>query len=160
MISNKEIYDMGFEIGKTKVLSVGKLLQLNSACRMQDRNTILSILLPAYLGAKISFPEELFMNVENIEFMLCYQIGLVAGNAKENATFDGFISLADASERFNVPQATILSAIKRGAFKIDEDCRKIGRDWIFKVSSLQDKYVVEEVELYGIEDDYTDKEEE
>ncbi|HBH3160568.1 TPA: hypothetical protein KSI97_003679, partial [Clostridioides difficile] len=62
MISNKEIYDMGFEIGKTKVLSVGKLLQLNSACRMQDRNTILSILLPAYLGAKISFPEELFMN--------------------------------------------------------------------------------------------------
>ncbi|MDV9723697.1 hypothetical protein RHG08_20630 [Clostridioides difficile] len=160
MISNKEIYNMGFEIGKTKVLSVGKLLQLNSACRMQDRNTILSILLPAYLGARISFPEELFMNVENIEFMLCYQIGLVAGNAKENATFDGFISLADASERFNVPQATILSAIKRGAFKIDEDCRKIGRDWIFKVSSLQDKYGVEEVELYGIEDDYTDKEEE
>ncbi|MCC0752649.1 hypothetical protein KGF47_18175 [Clostridioides sp. ZZV13-5731] len=140
MISNEEIYDMGFKIGRTKVLSVSKLLQLNTACRMQDRNAIMGILLPAYISIGVNFPEELFENLENIEFMLAYQLGLTAGNAKENATFSGFISLADASERYNIPQATLLSAIKRGAFEDGEDCKKIGRDWIFKVSALEEKY--------------------
>lgn len=54
--------------------------------------------------------------------------------------FDGLITLKDASILFSRAESTLKESIRRGYFKVDEDCKKFGTVWVFDISALEKRY--------------------
>ena len=54
--------------------------------------------------------------------------------------FSKLISLKEGSELVNKEESTIRKHILNGKFKIGYDCKKFGKQWIFKIEALEKFY--------------------
>ena len=58
----------------------------------------------------------------------------------ENEKFKDLISLKDAATMFNKEESTLRRNIKNGFFKEWQDCIKFGKQWVFDIKALENKY--------------------
>ncbi|HBF4547302.1 hypothetical protein O0E53_18850 [Clostridioides difficile] len=140
---NKELYNLGFKIGSDNVLSRNKILELNDAIyRYQDRNKAFEIILKAFMKLDIPMPNEIVENLDNYEVIVNFVMGVYNGYIEQLNNFSNFISLSDASKKYNKAESTLKENIKNGKFVEGVDCRIFGRSWVFNVNALEREYGV------------------
>lgn len=57
--------------------------------------------------------------------------------------FDDLLSLKEAAELYNREESTLRRAISNGKLVEGEDCKKFGKQWVIKKSSMERVYVEE-----------------
>ncbi|VFD48935.1 Uncharacterised protein [Clostridioides difficile] len=138
---NKELYNLGFKIGSENVLSRNKILELNDAIyRYQDRNKTFEIILKAFMKLDIPMPAEIIENLDNYEVIVNFVVGVYNGYIEQLNNFSNFISLSDASKKYNKAESTLKQNIKNGKFVEGVDCRLFGKSWVFNIDSLEREY--------------------
>ncbi|EGT4848722.1 TPA: hypothetical protein ACXDUQ_003889 [Clostridioides difficile] len=138
---NKELYNLGFKIGSENVLSRNKILELNDAIyRYQDRNKAFEIILKAFMKLDIPMPAEIIENLDNYEVIVNFVVGVYNGYIEQLNNFSNFISLSDASKKYNKAESTLKQNIKNGKFVEGVDCRLFGKSWVFNIDSLEREY--------------------
>ncbi|PBF40833.1 hypothetical protein BGU48_10760 [Clostridioides difficile] len=138
---NKELYNLGFKIGSENVLSRNKILELNDEIyRYQDRNKAFEIILKAFMKLDIPMPAEIIENLDNYEVIVNFVVGVYNGYIEQLNNFSNFISLSDASKKYNKAESTLKQNIKNGKFVEGVDCRLFGKSWVFNIDSLEREY--------------------
>lgn len=56
------------------------------------------------------------------------------------SSFEGLLSLAEASTLYNKEESTLRHNIRNGKFIEDIDCKKFGKQWVFRKESLDREY--------------------
>lgn len=57
--------------------------------------------------------------------------------------FDDLLSLKEAAELYGREESTLRRAISNGKLVEGEDCKKFGKQWVIKKSSMERVYVEE-----------------
>lgn len=61
--------------------------------------------------------------------------------------FDDLLSLKEAAELYGREESTLRRAISNGRLVEGEDCKKFGKQWVIKKSSMERVYVEERKNL-------------
>lgn len=61
--------------------------------------------------------------------------------------FDDLLSLKEAAELYGREESTLRRAISNGKLVEGEDCKKFGKQWVIKKSSMERVYVEERKNL-------------
>ncbi|OSB07984.1 hypothetical protein B2H97_16070 [Paraclostridium bifermentans] len=55
-------------------------------------------------------------------------------------SFKGLYSFAEATKLWGLKDSTLRKAVETGKLVADEDCKKFGRDWVVKETSMLREY--------------------
>ena len=55
-------------------------------------------------------------------------------------SFEGLLSFAEATTKWNLKDSTLRKAVATGKLVENEDCKKFGRDWVVKETSMIREY--------------------
>ncbi|HGM3507137.1 TPA: hypothetical protein ACKOR7_001712 [Clostridioides difficile] len=139
---NKELYDLGFKIGSKNVLSRNQILALSESLHKEDKNRALEIILKAFTSLEMPVPRALFDSLDDYLVAVNFIFGLWNGQHAFSSNFSNFISLSDASKKYNKAESTLRENIKNGKFVKDVDCKLFGKSWVFNIDSLEREYGV------------------
>ncbi|MFL8710807.1 hypothetical protein Q3304_08575 [Clostridioides sp. GD02377] len=139
---NKELYDLGFKVGSSNVLSQHQILTISDALHRGDKNKALEIILKAFMRLEMTVPKELFDSLDNYLVAVNFIFGLHNGQHSFSTNFSNFISLSDASKKYNKAESTLRENIRNGKFTKDVDCKLFGKTWVFNINALEREYGV------------------
>lgn len=140
----KELYNLGFKIGSENALSRKQILELNDTIyRYPNKNKAFEIILKAFMKLDMSMPAEIVENLDNYEVIVNFVIGIYNGYIEQLNNFSNFISLSDASKKYNKAESTLKQNIKNGKFVEGVDCRIFGKSWVFNIDALEREYTRE-----------------
>ncbi|MDB0519950.1 hypothetical protein C4R87_19200 [Clostridioides difficile] len=138
---NKELYNLGFKVGSEKALSRNQILELNDTIyRYADKNKAFEIILKAFMKLNVPMPAEIVENLDNYEVIVNFVVGVYNGYIEQLNNFSNFISLSDASKKYNKAESTLNQNIRNGKFVEGVDCRIFGKSWIFNIDALEREY--------------------
>lgn len=140
----KELYNLGFKIGSENALSRKQILELNDTIyRYPNKNKAFEIILKAFMKLDMSMPAEIVENLDNYEVIVNFVVGIYNGYIEQLNNFSNFISLSDASKKYNKAESTLKQNIKNGKFVEGVDCRIFGKSWVFNIDALEREYTRE-----------------
>lgn len=54
----------------------------------------------------------------------------------KESKFSSFLSFGEAAAIWDLDDSTLRHAVAAGRLKVDEDCRKYGKQWVVKISAM------------------------
>lgn len=145
---SKYYYAIGMELGKAVIKKEGSLkthhrkFMLDLGKEYYSPQVKLEKLLNILLEAEISAPKlcDLFDADDKSKNQAVWCILNASMRPIEDPKFDGLISLKDASIMFCKSESALKQGISRGKFKEGIDCKKYGKQWVFKLEALEREY--------------------
>lgn len=147
----KYYYAIGTKLGEVVVEKEGylknhhKKFMLSLSKDFSSPQARLEELLNLLLEAEIPAPKlcNLFDADDKIKNQAVYCILNASMKALDDSAFDDLLSLKDAAIMFCKSESALKQAIARGKFQEGVDCKKYGKQWVFKLEALEREYGIE-----------------